>query len=140
MKYASFNEPLSDSMDEHMVKGYTRELGKFAEQPFEMINAFGPAGGASASADAMAKFMIAHLNNGEFNGNRILEEETAERMHSLLFTADERLSGGMAHGFYITDYNGHRIIGHGGDTMQFHTDLAIEKTRISESSSLICQR
>lgn len=127
MKYASFNEPLSDSMNEHMVKGYTREMGKFAEQPFEMINAFGPAGGASASADAMAKFMIAHLNNGEFNGNRILEKETAEQMHSLLFTADERFSGGMAHGFYVSDYNGHRVIGHGGDTMQFHTDLAIDK-------------
>ncbi|MFP3454523.1 hypothetical protein R0K30_23265, partial [Bacillus sp. SIMBA_154] len=58
---------------------------------------------------------------------RILEQETAEQMHSLLFTADERLSGGMAHGFYISDYNGHRVIGHGGDTMQFHTDLAIDK-------------
>ena len=30
---------------------------------------------------------------------------------------------GMAHGFYEESANGHRIIGHGGDTELFHSDL-----------------
>ncbi|RUO39440.1 serine hydrolase [Pseudidiomarina aestuarii] len=126
MEYASFDEPLSDELNEHMVKGYTREMGKFAEQPFEMINSFGPAGAMAASADAMAKFMLAHLNNGEYNGQRILQEDTAKLMHSLLFAGDDRFTG-MAYGFYQKTYNGHVVIGHGGDTMQFHTDMALDK-------------
>src|SRR5437870_13676584 len=30
---------------------------------------------------------------------------------------------GMAHGFYEETTNGHRIIGHAGDTQYFHSDL-----------------
>jgi len=29
----------------------------------------------------------------------------------------------MCYGFYEESRNGHRIIGHGGDTVFFHTDL-----------------
>src|SRR5690606_16150008 len=110
---------------EHMVKGYAREAGKFDEKPYEMINSFGPAGAVAASAEDMAKFMQAHLNLGELNGQRILQEETARQMHSVIFAGDKRLQG-MAHGFYEHNFNGHRLIGHGGDTMQFHTDMMID--------------
>lgn len=126
MQYASFAEPLPDDLEPFMTRGYERELGVWEEQPFEMINAFGPAYAVSASALAMAKFMQANLNNGELNGNRILSEEMMEQTHSDLFTADPRVNG-MAHGFYEKTYNGFRVIGHGGDTMQFHTDMAIDK-------------
>ncbi|MDN7125951.1 beta-lactamase family protein [Pseudidiomarina sp. 1APR75-33.1] len=126
MKYASFDEPLPPELEPFMTRGYKRELGVWEKQPFEMINSFGPAGAVSASAVAMAKFMQANLNNGELNGNRILSEETMKQAHSLLFTADERVNG-MAHGFYEKDYNGYRVVGHGGDTMQFHTDMAVDK-------------
>lgn len=126
MQYASFAEPLPEHLEPYMTRGYKREQGVWDEQPFEMINSFGPAGAVSASALAMAKFMQANLNNGELNGNRILSPDMMEQAHSQLFTADPRVNG-MAHGFYEKTYNGFRIVGHGGDTMQFHTDLAIDK-------------
>src|SRR4029079_6409660 len=72
----------------------------------------------------MAKFMIAHLNDGEFNGQRILGDSTAKRMHARAFTHDPRLPG-FALGFYEKTSHGLRIIGHGGDTQFFHTDLAL---------------
>lgn len=125
MQHTTFDEPLSDDMEKQRVKGYTREAGVFAEQPFEMIDAFGPAGAVSASANDMSHFMLAHLNNGEYNGKRILKEDTAKLMHSALWQGDKRLSA-MAHGFYEHHFNGHRLIGHGGDTMQFHTDMLID--------------
>ena len=125
MTYATFEEPLPQHLAEHMVKGYAREAGKFDEKPYEMINSFGPAGAVAASAEDMAKFMQAHLNLGELNGQRILQEETARQMHSVIFAGDKRLQG-MAHGFYEHNFNGHRLIGHGGDTMQFHTDMMID--------------
>jgi hypothetical protein len=66
--------------------------------------------------------MIAHLQNGELNGARILRPETATLMHSRQFSPNPALNG-MALGFYEETRNGHRIIGHAGDTICFHTDL-----------------
>ena len=66
--------------------------------------------------------MIAHLQNGRFGDAQILRPETAALMHSRVFSADDRMNG-MAHGFYEESANGHRIIGHGGDTRFFHSDL-----------------
>jgi len=72
----------------------------------------------------MAKFMIAHLNNGAYTGGRILADSTAKRMHARAFGHDPRIPG-FALGFYEQSSHGLRIIGHGGDTQWFHTDLAL---------------
>jgi hypothetical protein len=64
------------------------------------------------------------LNDGELNGHRILSDSTAKRMHARAFGHDPRLPG-FALGFYEKTSHGLRIIGHGGDTQWFHTDLAL---------------
>src|SRR5678810_202439 len=43
-------------------------------------------------------------------------------MHSRLFALDDGANA-MCHGFYEETRNGHRIVGHGGDTLAFHSDL-----------------
>ena len=48
--------------------------------------------------------------------------KTARLMHSRQFENHPRLNA-MALGFYEETRNGHRIIGHGGDTVCFHSDL-----------------
>ena len=68
--------------------------------------------------------MIAHLQNGRYGDARILEESTAVRMQSRLFGSDPRLPG-MAHGFKEGRLNGHRSIGHRGDTYIFHSELQL---------------
>ncbi len=68
--------------------------------------------------------MIAHLNDGELNGQRVLADSTAKRMHARAFGHDPRLPG-FALGFYEKTSHGVRIIGHGGDTQWFHTDLEL---------------
>jgi hypothetical protein len=78
----------------------------------------------AASATDMARFMIAHLNDGELNGQRILADSTAKRMHARAFGHDPRIPG-FALGFYEKTSHGLRIIGHGGDTQWFHTDLEL---------------
>jgi hypothetical protein len=70
----------------------------------------------------MAKFMLAHLQEGSLGDARILRPETVRLMHSRLFALDPAALG-MAHGFYEETRNGHRIVGHGGDTLAFHSDL-----------------
>ncbi|WP_262695691.1 serine hydrolase domain-containing protein [Kordiimonas aquimaris] len=125
MTHSSFFEPLPDHLQDVMAEGYTRETGVFKEKPFEIIANFGPAGSLSSSASDMAKFMLAFLDEGQLNGTQILQPETVKLMHSRLFAPDERLAS-MAHGFYENSINGHRLVGHGGDTTLFHSNLMLD--------------
>ena len=66
--------------------------------------------------------MIAHLQNGEYKGQRILGEETAKKMHDTPLTLIPALNR-MELGFFETNVNGREVIGHLGDTDYFHTSL-----------------
>ena len=70
----------------------------------------------------MARFMIAHLQDGSYEGAQILQPDTAKLMHARQ-RGKSTETDGMALGFYEESRNGHRIIGHGGDTNWFHSDL-----------------
>jgi hypothetical protein len=70
----------------------------------------------------MAQFMMVHLQDGQLGDAKILKPETARLMHSRLFALDDGANA-MCYGFYEESRNGHRIIGHGGDTVYFHSDL-----------------
>jgi CubicO group peptidase (beta-lactamase class C family) len=76
----------------------------------------------SAPGEDMAHFMIAHLQNGEYHGNRILKAETAQMMHDSPLTLLPPLNR-MELGFFETNINGREVIGHLGDTELFHTSL-----------------
>jgi CubicO group peptidase (beta-lactamase class C family) len=119
MQHSTFRQPLPANLQPEMSEGYTP--GKDQPKGFEFVNA-APAGALSATGDDMAKFMIAHLQNGQYNGQSILKPQTAILMHSRAsspFSAGD----GMAHGFYETNINGQHVIAHGGDTEAFHSDL-----------------
>jgi hypothetical protein len=107
-----------------MSNAYEWKGGTYRFHPWEIITGAWPAGSVSATAPDMAKFMIAHLNDGEYGGRRILSAATAEKMHTRVFGHDPRLNG-FAYGFYEKSSHGLRIIGHGGDTQWFHSDLAL---------------
>ncbi len=121
MNRSTFRQPLPANLIPNMSKGYL--LGSDDAQRFEIVNAF-PAGSLSSTAEDMAHFMIAHLQNGQYGEAQILKPETAKLMHSRLFALHDDANA-MAHGFYEQTANGHRIIGHGGDTVQFHSNMLI---------------
>ena len=125
MTQATFDEPLPARLQADMTTGYVEEDGALVEFPFEFIKNFGPAGAMSASADALGLFMLAHLNGGAYAGGRILAPETVRRMHSRLFGHHDAVDG-MAHGFIEYRRNGQRFVGHGGDTVAFHSQLLLD--------------
>jgi CubicO group peptidase (beta-lactamase class C family) len=124
MQHSTFREPLPANLEGDMSIGYTFKNGLFKEEKFELINGMAPAGSLSSCATDMAKFMIAHLQNGQYGDARILKEETAKLMHSRLFSHDLRVSGN-AHGFWEASFNRLHIIEHGGDTTFFHSELVL---------------
>ena len=119
MTHSTFAQPLPDALKPMMSAGF--RLESEGAKPFELVQPV-PAGALSSSAGDIARFMIAHLQNGRFEDKQILKPETAQLMHSRQFGLDPQMNG-MALGFYEESGNGHRIIGHGGDTMYFHSDL-----------------
>lgn len=122
MRHASFSQPLQPELMALMSKGYSTASDAKPKE-YELIN-MAPAGSLAASGDDMGRFMIAHLQDGEFNGARILSQATARMMHG---TAQKSVGplNRMMLGFYETTVNGHRAIAHGGDTMWFHSDLQL---------------
>jgi CubicO group peptidase (beta-lactamase class C family) len=126
MNRATFDEPLPPGLAADFAQGYRTKFFGLEPMGFEFIKNFGPAGALTAAAEDMASFMIAHVQDGEGpNGNRILQADTARLMHSRLFAHDPEVAG-MAHGFYEIPRNGERFIGHGGDTIAFHSQLVIQ--------------
>lgn len=121
MENSTFRQPLPERLKPQMSRGYERASQD--AQPFEIVGV-APAGSLSASGADMAKFMIAHLQKGAFGSSRILQESTAEQMHTTALTLLPRVHR-MLLGFYEQNYNGRRIIGHGGDTNWFHSDLCL---------------
>jgi CubicO group peptidase (beta-lactamase class C family) len=119
MTHSTFTQPLPAELAPLMSNGY--RLGSDKPEAFEVVNPF-PAGSLSSSATDMAQFMIAHLADGQLGSAQILKPETARLMHSRLFGLDDHANA-MCYGFYEESRNGHRIIGHGGDTVYFHSDL-----------------
>ena len=121
MQHSTFRQPLPTDLVGEMASGYNYLDGAYQKGDFELIQA-SPAGSLSATASDMARFMIAHLQNGLYGEQRILQETTAIQMRQLLFTHDASL-GGMAYGFFKNTVNGQDMVWHGGDTILFHTGL-----------------
>ena len=121
MKTATFRQPLPARLAPLMTVGYPQASMK--PKGFEVVVA-APAGSLSASGLDMAKFMIAHLENGR----GILSPQTAATMHdSPLGKVNPRSLipplNRMELGFFETNINGREVIAHLGDTNQMHTSL-----------------
>jgi CubicO group peptidase (beta-lactamase class C family) len=121
MERTTFRQPLPADLAPHMSMGYNYWGGRFVEEDFLLFR-LAPPVAASASAEDMARFMIAHLQLGRLGEERILSEETARLMHSEHYRVHPAVNG-MAHGFMTYSTHGERIIWHGGGFGAFHTGL-----------------
>ena len=119
MHHSTFRQPLPADLKGMMSSGYT--VASEPAKDFEFIEP-APAGSSSITAVDISHFMLAHLQEGKYENAQILKPETVQLMHSRQFGSLPTMLG-MCLGFYEETRNGHRIIGHGGDTIYFHSDL-----------------
>ncbi|MBY8823395.1 beta-lactamase family protein [Sphingomonas colocasiae] len=121
MARSTMRQPLPARFRPHMATGYSLASGK--PTAFEFLGP-APAGSLTATGADMGRFMIAHLNGGSTDTGRILAPETMLLMHDSVTHPIPGLNG-MALGFYEANINGRRVIGHGGDTSVFHSELQL---------------
>ena len=79
-----------------------------------------PAGNLYASVADLGRLLIALLNMGQGQGGRILKGETLASMWEPQFEED----GPFGLGFAVSEWEGHRRVGHGGAVYGFSTEFA----------------
>jgi CubicO group peptidase (beta-lactamase class C family) len=116
--------PMSPALAADLSEGFRWTGAGYAPRPTEFLSQTAPAGGASATAGDMARFMTAILNDGVGpEGGRIYGPETARAFRTVLQRSAPGVNG-WAHGFM--EYNlpgGFTGYGHGGATLSFYSSL-----------------
>ncbi|MEX1255482.1 MAG: serine hydrolase domain-containing protein [Dehalococcoidia bacterium] len=80
---------------------------------YEVGPTFRPTWGLLSTVEDLGRFLIAHMNGGEYRGQRILRAESVAEMHRV--HARVSPSGGMGLGFRVESREGRTLICHGGD-------------------------
>ena len=123
MQRSTFRRQLPEHMRTDMATNYGRASGE-PWPPYDEQPEGAPNGDLTSTAADMSRFMLAHLQQGQYGEHALLKAATAQLMHSYEFVP---LPGAqpIALGFFRADYNGHRVIGHPGDKSGFHADLQL---------------
>ena len=123
MESSTFSQPLPRRLANRMATGYAFSDGAFREEGFEIVPMTG-AGGASTTAADMTIFMDALLNHGRRDTIQIMDSLTFSIMKTPLLTHAKGMNPTL-HGFLDTSPQHVRVIGHGGNTFLFHSQLAL---------------
>ena len=132
MTSTSFREPLPPALAARLARGYRVDAGRLVAKGPEYLGSVMPAGSSSSTGPDMARFLLAMLNGGSLGGARILKPETLRLMESDLLANTPGMPG-LAHGWLVYREGGReagpRLIGHAGNTIDFHSDLVIAPER-----------
>jgi CubicO group peptidase (beta-lactamase class C family) len=115
---------LDETARADLATGYKQGKGALALQGYMQIGPYWPAGGIASTATDMARWMRLHLNGGELDGVRLLRAETHARMWTRAYD-DRPGAPDLAHGFQDFSHRGLRVLGHGGATAAFYTNMLL---------------
>ena len=122
MNESSFRQPLPDSVASTHATGHG-PTGDDRNGSFPLVG-LRPAGSLSATADNVARFLRLHLNDGELDGEQVLDRDTVGATHEQWASHHERLDG-MAFGLIEESRDGTRTLWHNGATPSFYSHLVL---------------
>jgi len=83
-----------------------------------------PIGGINATADDMARFMIAQLDAGRTSPNPLMSASAFSMLHERL-AGNNEISSGFGMIFFIWNWNDQKLIIHGGDWPGTHSGMIL---------------
>ncbi len=122
MKHSSFEPEPGLVKDLAKATMWTYHGRDFPAPTFELGEA--PAGSMYSTVLDLGKFVSVLLAQGKAPGGIIIKPETLEKMWQVQF-AKEGEKTGFGLGFNISQFEGHRRVGHNGAIYGFATELAI---------------
>jgi CubicO group peptidase (beta-lactamase class C family) len=121
MSNSTFDQPLPPKLAAQMSKGYLNASKK--PRDFEFVQA-APAGALSTTAADMTRFMLVFLQDGSVDEVAILKPETVREMEKRQFDLNPMICG-LGICFMELWMDPVRVIGHGGDTVYFHSLMVL---------------
>lgn len=108
MGNSTFHQILPDSLKENIATVYNFEddTNEFIPTQFLYVST-APTGALSTTPEDMGKFLIALLNGGYYGENRILQQDTVEKMLSRQYASHPSLPG-ITYGFMESLCNGQK--------------------------------
>lgn len=109
---------------------YEIKKGKIRTAYFRDISIYGPAGGINSTVSDMANWIKLNLNNGKFEGKKIVSPEIMKEVHKPQIIAagygdKENPIGCYALGWGFRVYRGHRLLSHAGGVLGFTSMVCI---------------
>ncbi len=109
---------------------YKEEKKKIILTDFRDIQAVGPAGSINSNVKDMSNWVIMHLNNGKFNGKKVVAEEMIQQTHTPYIVipsipSKELFYSSYGLGWIITQYRNHLRIDHGGNIDGFTANVCL---------------
>jgi CubicO group peptidase (beta-lactamase class C family) len=89
-----------------------------------------PAGFHMSSARDMAQYLVAQLNGGRYRDTAVLSPTGVTQLHQPAAAMGAHGAGGDAYGMgWVVSTSGEPAVWHGGDTANFHSDVALFPAR-----------
>jgi CubicO group peptidase (beta-lactamase class C family) len=114
---------LSPPLSDGLATGYAYVDGEQVPQPMDYDSDY-PGGSMVSTVDDMAKFMLAHLQDGCYQGVCILQPDTIKMMHQRQVDTPYEVQS-VTYGFSEGLKNNQRLIGHSGSIRGFGNNLAL---------------
>jgi CubicO group peptidase (beta-lactamase class C family) len=114
---------LPDRDTAHAAVGYEMQGDSLVRQAWEWYHTT-PASSVNATAADMARYMIAHLNDGELDGARIMSAKASQTMRDSVLRPHPQVSG-VTYGFWEDFVGGLRVVEHGGNMAGFSAQMTL---------------
>jgi CubicO group peptidase (beta-lactamase class C family) len=121
----SYTSPL-EARRHGLATGHRYWFGRPVAFQLPYNRAAAPAGYLSASAEAMSRYLIAHLNAGRSGAARVLSPAGIAQLHrpaAKIIGPDRDIAYAM--GWYVEHANGTSLLWHPGNAVSFHADIML---------------
>jgi len=114
------------SRDEAQQNGLSTGYGRWwFKIPVSVSSPYNPgnvsAGGLICDAEGMAHYLIAYLNEGQYEGTKVLSPQGIAQMHTPAVPADEEYDSFYGMGWIVGPVNGVDAVYHSGDAPTYQT-------------------
>ncbi|MER7848046.1 serine hydrolase domain-containing protein [Kitasatospora sp. NPDC096077] len=128
MDRTTFTQPHPAAIDADLAHGY-RPDGDGQTETKGLYGPLTPTGAAAVTTVTdMARLMLAQLQGGSYQGQRILDQEGDDLLLARHFGPDQRIPG-MAYLLEQRNRNGQQLLVKDGDVPGFHSNLALLPAR-----------